>query len=137
MDQYGQQKGLKTFEEQGVESVQAELSQIHMQNTFTPTKFEDLSPEQRRKAIKTLIFLEQKHSGKVKSRFCAVGQKQRVDVSQENTASPTVMTESVLITAALDAEEECDVAVIDLPGAFLHADMDDLVVIVLRGDWQS
>ena len=56
------------------------------------------------------------------------------DIDREDTASPTVMTESVLITAAIDAEEGRDVAVIDLPGAFLHADMDDLVVMVLRGE---
>ncbi len=73
MAQYGWQKGLKTFGEQGVESVQGELSQIHMQNTFTPTKFEDLTPEQWKKTIESLIFLEQKWSGEVKSRFCADG----------------------------------------------------------------
>ena len=55
-------------------------------------------------------------------------------MSWEDTACPTVMTEYVLITAAIDAEEECDVAVLDLPGAFLHADMDYLLVMVLQGE---
>ena len=43
------------------------------------------------------------------------------------------MTESVLITAAIDEEEGCYVAVIDIFGAFLYADRDDVVVIVLCG----
>ncbi len=134
MAQYGLKKGLKAFGVRGAESVQAELSQIHMRNTFTPTKMEDLTPAQCRKAIESLIFLEEKRSGDIKSRMCADGRKQREDIDREDTASPTVMTESVLITAAIDAEEGWDVAVIDLPGAFLHADMDDLVVMVLRGE---
>ncbi len=46
---------------------------------------------------------------------------------------PTVMTESVLITAAIEAMEGRDVAVIDLLGAFLNADMDEVVHMVLRG----
>jgi hypothetical protein len=125
---------LDAFGKHSAESVQAELSQIYMPNTFTHTKIEDLTPEQHRKAIESLIILEEKHSGNIKSRMCSDGRKQRADINREDTASPTVMTESVLITAAIDAEEGRDVGVIDLQGAFLHADMDDLVVMVLRGE---
>ncbi len=102
-----------------------------MRNTFTPTKIEDLKREQCRKAIESLIFLEEKRSGNIKSRMCVDGRKQREDKNREDTASPVVMTESVLITAAIDAEEGRDVAVIDLPGTFLHADIDDLVVMMV------
>ncbi len=37
--------------------------------------------------------------------------------------SPTIMTELVLNTAAMEATEGCDVLVIDLPGAFLNVEM--------------
>ena len=43
------------------------------------------------------------------------------------------MVDSGLITAAIEAGENWNVAVIDLPGAYLHADMDDLVIMVMRG----
>lgn len=43
------------------------------------------------------------------------------------------MTESVLIAMAIEATEGCDVAVIDLPGAFLNAEMDEVVHMVLCG----
>mmetsp|Transcript_17391 Transcript_17391/g.36461 ORF Transcript_17391/g.36461 Transcript_17391/m.36461 type:complete len:230 (+) Transcript_17391:3553-4242(+) len=48
-------------------------------------------------------------------------------------ASPTVMMEYVLITAAIEAPEVQDVAMIDLRGAFLNAEMDEVVHMVLRG----
>jgi hypothetical protein len=46
---------------------------------------------------------------------------------------PTVSLEAVLITATIDAYEERDVAIIDVPGAFLSADMDEEVIMTIRG----
>jgi hypothetical protein len=39
---------------------------------------------------------------------------------------------SVMITAALEAHEGWDVTVVDVPGAFLSADMDEEVAMALR-----
>ena len=47
--------------------------------------------------------------------------------------SPTVSTEAVMLTAKIDALEGRDVAVVDIPGAYLSADMDDEVHVVFRG----
>ena len=47
--------------------------------------------------------------------------------------SPTAALESVLIISAIDAHEERDVAIADCPGAFLSANMDDEVIMCLRG----
>jgi hypothetical protein len=41
--------------------------------------------------------------------------------------------ESVIITVAVEAYDGCDVAVVDVPGAFLGADMDEEVLMTLRG----
>ena len=41
--------------------------------------------------------------------------------------------DSMLITAANEASENWDISVIDLPGAYLHAEMYDLVIMVMRG----
>ena len=65
--------------------------------------------------------------------MCADSRKQRNDISREDAAAPTVTTESAYITA-IDAEEEHDVAIIEFPGALLHAYMDHLVVMVLHGE---
>ena len=52
------------------------------------------------------------------------GRKQRV--YKYETHSPTVSTEAMIITAIFDALEERDLAIIDIPGAFMQADIDEL-----------
>ena len=38
-----------------------------------------------------------------------------------------------MLTATIDTLEERDVAIVDIPGAYLSADMDDEVHIIFRG----
>ena len=40
----------------------------------------------------------------------------------EDTSSPTVMTESVLLTAAIEAKENMQVVTLDIPNAFIQMD---------------
>ena len=42
-------------------------------------------------------------------------------------------TEAVFLTAVIDAMEGREVAVVDIPGAFMQADMDELVHVRLTG----
>ncbi len=77
------------------------------------------------------MFLEQKRTGTVKGRLVANGSKQRDYIQKRAAAFPTVMTESVLITVAIEATKGQDVVVIDLPRVFLNAKMDEVVHMVL------
>jgi hypothetical protein len=79
------------------------------------------------------MFLKQKRCGKIKGRGCADGRKQREYLSKEDVSSPTVAIESVLLTCAIDALERRDVATVDIPGAFMQADMDEVVHMKLEG----
>jgi hypothetical protein len=79
------------------------------------------------------MFLKRKRCGKIKGRGCADGRKQRAHTAREDAASPTVATESVFLTAVIDALEGRDVAIIDVPGAFMQADMDELVHVRFTG----
>ena len=45
-------------------------------------------------------------------------------MTKEETSSPTVTTEAIMLTAGIDAKEGRDVATSDIPGAFLQADME-------------
>ena len=47
--------------------------------------------------------------------------------------SPTVSIEAFMLTATIDTLEGRDVAVVDIPGEYLSADMDDEVHVVFRG----
>lgn len=105
MVQVSLKQGLREFGECGKEAVAKELWQIHMRDTFAPRDINELTPEQRSKALDSLMFLEEKRSGKIKGQMCANGRKQRTDMKKGEAASPTVMLDSVLITAAIDTAE--------------------------------
>ena len=54
-------------------------------------------------------------------------------MAKEDAASPTVATEAVFLTSVIDALENREVAVFDVPGAFVQADMDELVHVRFIG----
>ena len=51
-------------------------------------------------------------------------------ISKENAASPTVNNGSMFITAAIEAHKRRNVEKLDIPGAYLHTDTDEEVVMV-------
>ena len=95
---------------------------------------ESLSKQQKDEAVNLLMFLKEKDNGTVKGHGCADGKKQRNKYKKEVTALPTVATESVLMTAVIGNKENRDVAVVDIPGAFLQADIDEDVWMALDGN---
>jgi len=131
--QYSVTAGLKKFKEKGEARVTKELTQMHDMTVFKPIFKEDLSKEERAKALASLMFLKEKRDKTIKARMCADGQKQRGDWTKQESTSPTVSTESVFITAVVDAHEERDVACYDIPGAFLHTDSDEDITMILKG----
>jgi len=60
--------------------------------------------------------------------------EQRQWIRKEDAASPTVMGDSVMITSAIEVHERRKVITLDIPGAFLNADLDEEVIMLLRGE---
>jgi hypothetical protein len=79
------------------------------------------------------MFLKEKRCGLIKGRGCADGRKQRDYLTKEETSSPTVAIESVMLSCTIDAKEKRDVATVDIPGAFMQTDMEGTVHMVLEG----
>ncbi len=125
--QMGMTQGIKLFGEAGTAAVKSELKQLHDRRVMTPVLASSLTKEQRLAALAYLMFLKRKRCGKVKARGCADGRKQRKYIRPEDAASPTVSTEAIFMTALIDAYEKREVAVMDVPGAFMQADMDETV----------
>ena len=61
------------------------------------------------------------------------GSKQWDYIKKEDAASLTVATDSVMVTTAIEAHEKQKVATLDIPGAFLHALLDEEVIMILCG----
>jgi hypothetical protein len=131
--QMNMRKGLKVFGKDGVEAVKKEMQQLHDRKVMEPKIGTELTHAQKQEALAYLMFLKRKRCGKVKARGCADGRKQRAYIAREDAASPTVATESIFLTCVIDALEGRDVAVIDVPGAFMQADMDELVHVRFTG----
>ena len=79
--------------------------------------------EQKKKALESLIFITEKRDGRIKARACANGSKQRLWMNKEDSTSPTVSLPSVLMTSTIDAHEGREVAIIDIPNAFVQTEM--------------
>ena len=64
---------------------------------------------------------------------CADGQKQQVWTNKEDATSPTVFTEAVLLTSAIDAKERREVITMDILGAFMQGKQDETIHMKLEG----
>jgi hypothetical protein len=104
MTQLSLKSGLKEWGERAYEAAESEIKQLHFRNTFQPLHWKQLTDTQR-KMLESHMFLKQKRDGKIKGRTVAEGNKQRDYISKEDASSPTVTTESVLLTCIIDAEE--------------------------------
>jgi hypothetical protein len=96
------------------------MKQLHFRKMFKPKHWRELSKAQRRTVLESYKFLKLKQDGKIKGRTVAGGNKQRDYISKEDASSPTVATESVILSCIIDVEEEQDVTVVDIPNAFLQ-----------------
>ena len=95
-----------------------ELTQIHAS---------DLSWEEKKNPLDSLIFITEKRNRYIKARKVADGSKQRTygGYNKANGSSPTVTTEIIFFTRVVDAREGRAVVVLDIVNAFLHAHNDE------------
>ena len=132
-EQMSLKRGLKRFGKAGADAVVSEMHQLEIRKVIKPKKASELTRAQKRASLEYLMYLKQKRCGRIKGRGCADGRKQRLYKTKEETSSPTVSTEALFLTSLIDAEEERKVVTVDIPGAFMHSDMDELVHMRLSG----
>ena len=73
---------------------------------MTPIDKYGLTPEERKGTLRYLMFLKEKRCGTIKGRGCADGRSQRGYMTKEETSSPTVATEALILTCVIDAIEK-------------------------------
>ena len=121
---YSLQQGLKKFGERAKSSAHKEMKQLHDRECFKPIHKNSMNCAERKRMLRSLIFLTEKRDGTIKSRQCADGSPQRLYMDREAVSSPTVSTESTLLTSVIDAAEGRDVATCDIPNAFVQTELD-------------
>jgi hypothetical protein len=101
----------------------------------------ELTAEQQTKILQSHMFIGQKRTGETKARMVAGGNTQQGHVTKEESSSPTVSTKAVLLILIVDVHKGRDVAVIDIPNAFIQTrvhDAKDRVIICITAvivDW--
>ena len=88
--QYQLEAGIKRFGEQGETAVTKELDQFNKFGVFEPKHARDLSEEDKKKALSSLIFLKEKKSRVIKACSCANMNPQREHIAKEEAVAPTV-----------------------------------------------
>ena len=84
------------------------------------------------------IYSWKQKNDEIKCRIVSWRNNHRSYVSKQEASLPTSHTESVFCTFCIDAEEERDVAVVDIPNAFVQTDLafygkPVFVLMVVRG----
>jgi hypothetical protein len=68
---FGLKKGLQKFGERGLTAASNEMKQLHQRAVFKPLDVSTLSFDEKRKTMRSLIFLTKKRDGTIKARTCA------------------------------------------------------------------
>ena len=141
--QMSAKKGIKKFGERAIAALVKEFTQLDKGAVPGKPVVEGVDPgsiksEERKKILEAVNLIAEKRSGLIKGRTCADGSRQRRYLNpNESVASPTVSLEALLSTLVVDAYERRHVAIFDVPGAYLHAEMprDKRVIMRLRGQF--
>jgi len=98
LNQVGIREGLKMFGEKGNNALLKELNQLHERDALLPRKKEDMTHDERKKALRYLIFLKEKRDRTINARGCADRRSQREYTTKAETSSPTVSLEAMMMS---------------------------------------
>ena len=123
--------GIKKHGQRAVDALFKEFCQLDDKSVFGAIKADTLTSAQKHAALRAINLIKEKRDGALKGRSCADGSSQRALYTKEQSASPTVSTDALMLSLMVDANERRDVATADVVGAYLHADMDEFVLLKL------
>jgi hypothetical protein len=91
------------------------MKQLHDRAFVKPICVKEMTQVERRWATESLIFLVEKQDRRIKACTCANGSTQCGYTKRDKAASPTAMTELILITAMINAKQKWDVMTANIP----------------------
>jgi hypothetical protein len=130
--------GVKRFGRRARDAILKELTSINGKGVFEPVLLDALSMSQKKKLIRGFIFLKEKFLpngdfDKLKARLVAGGHLQDKSIyADDEIASPTASLQSIFMAATLAAREKRSVMTMDIGSAYLNADMDREVHMILE-----
>ena len=104
-------------------------------DTYKPIIKSSLTIEYRRKSLASLMFIAKKRNGDIKARKLKDGSKQRTydGYDKSDGLSPTVSTDSIFLIGMVYAREKRTIEILDIANAFLHAENNEKILMLLCG----
>jgi hypothetical protein len=114
------------------------MKQLYWRNSYKPKHWHVLTKKQKEQVLESHIFVKQKRDGKIKARKVIGGNKQRDYITKEDGSSPMVSAEAVMLTCIIDAAEDKDIVVVDIPNTIAQTvvseeDAEHHVIVCVRG----
>jgi hypothetical protein len=138
MAQLSMKAAIKKWGEHAKFAILKEMKQLHWCNSYKPKHWYDLTKKQKQQILESHIFVGEKKDGAIKARKVIGDNKQRDYITKEDVSSPTVTAEAVMLTCVIDAQENRDVAVVDIPKAFAQTvvseeDAEHRLIVQIQG----
>eukprot|EP00957_Ditylum_brightwellii_P030079 2276858-Ditylum_brightwellii.AAC.1 len=86
--------------------------------------------------MKSLIFLTKKRDKTIKARVCVNGITQRSYIAREEAASPMAAIEAIFITGVIEAKQNRDIMMLNIPNAFIQTHVPEngeKIIMKIRG----
>jgi hypothetical protein len=138
MAQLSMKTAIKKWGDEAKFSISKEMKQLHWHNSYKPRHWHALTKKQKEQVLESHIFVEEKRDGTIKAQKVIGGNKQCDYITKEDVSPPTVTAEAVMLTCVFNAQEDRDVAVVDIPNAFVQTvvskeDAEHCVTVRIRG----
>jgi hypothetical protein len=127
--------GIEKHGQVAIEALFEEFTQLHDLGVFEPQHASKLSSPERQAAlhVRAISVVKENRCGRIKGRTVVDGRAQRKLYTKDETSSPTVSMDALMLSLLIDAHERRDVAVADVTGAYLHAHMKDFTLLKMEG----
>ncbi len=130
-------RGIKLYGEKAIAAIFKEYQQLEDLKVLDRIDPLLLSEDNKRKALRAVNLIKIQRCGKVKRRTCADGSVQRNFVPREEASSPNLSNEALMCLLLINSFENRDIAVFDVPGAYLHAEMpkDKFAILKIENEF--
>jgi hypothetical protein len=133
MTQMAAKAGIKKHGQVAIDTLSQEFLQSRDLGVFQGQHAGKLTKAQKRGALRAISVIKEKRCGRIKGHTVADGRPQRALYTKEQTSSPTVLTDALMMSILIDASEHPDVATADVAGTYLRAKLDDLTLLKMEG----
>ena len=125
--------GLKKWGNDAKTALSDELKLFIKEEVFVGVK--NPTEAQKNSALRMHCFIVQKRDGRIKARAVEDGRLQE-RYMEEETYSPTVQLESIMLSSLVYAYERRHIRTIDIKGAFLKANVPEDLKLIVKMDRQ-